>query len=239
MNDYLVFNGISSTDCGALIFPKEIDNAPKRDLKKIKVPGRNGSIIIDNGRYEDVKQSYTGIIYDSEKFDEYMNAMRAAVLGTIGYKRLEDSFKPDEYRMAYFDGSFSPDVIRLWKKMGKFELEFTCKPQRYLKIGEIQKSFTSSGGSLLNPSVYTALPFLRVYGYGLLNVGGYQIRITSNSNPYMDIDCERMDAYYNNTNCNNLLRPADDFPRLVAGKSNITFVNTITRVIVKPNWWIL
>lgn len=238
MNDYLVFDGISSADYGTLIFPKEIDNAPKRDIEKIKVPGRNGTLIIDNGRYEDVKQSYTGIIYDDSRFDEYMDAMRSVVLGSSGYKRLEDSFKPDEYRMAYFDGDFSPKVIRLWKKMGKFELKFTCKPQRYLKIGEKTNEFTTTG-YLVNPSVYPAMPFIRVYGYGQFFVEDYGVTVAQHSHPYIDIDCERMDAYYNNVNCNNLIALDSDFPVLWEGSSEVLMAQTITKLQIMPNWWIL
>ena len=238
MRDYLVFNGVSSIDYGALIFPKEIDNAPKRDIESIKVPGRNGDIIIDNGRYENVTQSYTGVIHDDEKFDEYINALRAVIFESAGYKRLEDSFKPDEYRMAYFDGDFTPDVIRLWRKMGKFELLFNCKPQRYLKLGEIAKEFTA-GGSLLNPSVFSARPFLRVYGYGQLTIGNYAITIAQHSRSYIDIDCERMDAYYGGQNCNNLISMSSEFPVLEKGVSVISFAQTISKVRITPNWWIL
>ena len=88
MKDYIVFGNYSSIDSGTLIFPKEIDNAPKRDVEKIQVPGRNGSLIIDNGRYEDVKQSYVGIIYDHARFDEYITKLKSGLLGSAGYKRL-------------------------------------------------------------------------------------------------------------------------------------------------------
>ena len=238
MKDYIIFNGISSEECGVLIFPKELDNAPKRDVEKIQVPGRNGSLIIDNGRYEDVKQSYTGIIYDDRKFDEYMNAIRAAVLGFSGYKRLEDTFRRDEYRMAYLDEDFSPNVIRLWRKLGKFELNFTCKPQRYLKIGEAVIEFNANG-SLYNPSVYPAQPFIRAYGYGHFSIGDYGVTVAQSSRPYIDIDCARMDAYYNTENCNNLITLDSDFPVLSAGSSDVVFDQTFTSIRVTPNWWVL
>lgn len=238
MKNYIIFGGVSTVDCGAHIFPKEIDNAPKRDIEKVKVPGRNGSLIIDNGRYEDVKQSYTGVIYDHIKFDEYMNVMRSVILGEAGYKRLEDTFKPDEYRMAYINSDFSPDVVRLWHRMGKFELEFTCKPQRYLKIGEKTNEFESTG-FLFNPSVYPAQPMIRVQGYGNLTVGNYQVEVAESTLPYIDIDCERMDAYSDLINCNSLISLDSDFPILEAGASEVSFDNTIVLVQITPRWWIL
>jgi len=238
MNDYFVFNGVSSSDCGALIFPSELDNAPQRDVEKIEVPGRNGSLIIDNERYKDDEQSYKGIIYDSDKFDEYISAFRSLILSEAGYKRLEDTFKPDEYRMAYFSGDFSPKTIRMWKTMGKFKIEFTCKPQRYLKLGEKTNEFTSAG-ALFNPSAYDALPMIRAFGYGQINIGDYGIYIGENQLPYVDIDCERMDAYYNNINCNNMISLESDFPVLKKEETEITFDSTITLLQIVPRWWTL
>ena len=238
MNNYFIFNGVSSEDCGALVFPSELDNAPQRDVEKIKVPGRNGSLIIDNGRFEDAPQAYNGIIYDNDKFDEYINMFRSIVLGSVGYKRLEDTFKPDEYRMAIFDGEFSPKVIRMWKKMGKFELRFTCKPQRYLKLGEKTNEFTTAG-ALFNPSVFEAQPMIRVFGWGQINIGDYSMFVGENSLPYVDIDCERMDAYYNNINCNNMISLESDFPILKKEETLISFDSTVTLLQIVPRWWIL
>ncbi len=238
MNDYFVFNGVSSSDCGALIFPSELDNAPQRDIEKIEVPGRNGSLIIDNERYKDDEQSYNGIIYDSNRFDEYISAFRSLILSDAGYKRLEDTFKPDEYRMAHFSGDFSPKTIRMWKKMGKFEIRFTCKPQRYLKLGEKTNEFTSSG-ALFNPSLQDALPMIRVFGWGQIDIGDYGIYIGHNQLPYVDIDCERMDAYYNNINCNNMISLESDFPILKRGETEITFDSTITMLQIVPRWWMI
>lgn len=238
MNNYFIFNGISSEDCGAYIAPSDIDNAPQRDVEKIKVPGRNGSLIIDNGRFEDAPQAYNGIIYDNDKFDEYINMFRSIVLGSVGYKRLEDTFKPDEYRMAIFDGEFSPKVIRMWKKLGKFELRFTCKPQRYLKLGEKTNEFTTAG-ALFNPSVFETQPMIRVFGWGQINIGDYSMFVGENSLPYVDIDCERMDAYYNNINCNNMISLESDFPILKKEETLISFDSTVTLLQIVPRWWIL
>lgn len=238
MNDFFVFDGVSSADCGAYITPKEIDSAPQRDVSRIEVPGRNGSLIIDNGRYKDTRLKYCGIIYDDDKFDEYIRVLRGVILGDAGYKRLEDTFNPDEYRMAYFDGDFSPKVTRLWKKMGKFDLSFTCKPQRYLKIGETSSRIIS-GSSLFNPSVYPAQPLIKAIGYGRIDIGDFSIQIAENALPFIMIDCERMDAYCDDVNCNNAISLESDFPVLKKGKTEITCDETISWLEIAPRWWIL
>lgn len=239
MNDYFVYGGISTVDSGAYIAPLEIDGAPQRDIQVIEVVGRNGNLLIDNNRYKNGTQSYSGIIYDDAKFDEFIRVFRSIILSDVRYKRLEDTFNPDEYRMAYFDGEFSPKVIRLWKKAGKFEINFNCKPQRFLKLGEKTNEFVTSGGVLFNPTTYDAQPMIRVVGYGQLDIGDYSIYIAENQLPYVEIDCERMDVYYNNINCNNMVSLESDFPVLKAEETLISFDSTITSVQIVPRWWTL
>ena len=122
--------------------------------------------------------------------------------------------------------------------MGKFELKFTCKPQRYLKLGEKTNDFEAAG-ALFNPSIFPAQPMIRVFDYGQVNIGDYSIYIANNQLPYVDIDCERMDAYYGSNNCNNMISLSSDFPILGKEETEISFDNTVTLLQIVPRWWTL
>lgn len=52
MRQYLIFGGECSKDFGLYISGSGAFNAPERDIETVEVPGRNGSLIIDNGRYK-------------------------------------------------------------------------------------------------------------------------------------------------------------------------------------------
>lgn len=53
------FNGQAASDFGLLVSDKDIYFAPARDVSFVSVPGRNGDVLIDNNRYENINVSYT------------------------------------------------------------------------------------------------------------------------------------------------------------------------------------
>lgn len=89
---------------------------------------------------------------------------------------------------------------------------------------------------LNNPTLFDALPFLRVYGTGILGIGSHTITITA-ADVYTDIDCEMMDCFKGSANKNQYVQfSGNDFPTLEPGVNGFTF-SGITKVEVKPRWW--
>lgn len=210
-------------------------DAPDRDYSKEEIPGRNGDLTIDNGRWKNADVTYScGIGVD---FDNNFSAFRSFLASCTGYGRLEDSYHPDEFRLARVKEGIRPDVF-MNGKAGTFDVVFDCKPQRFLKTGETDVAFTSSG-SIVNPTRYDARPMLRVYGTGSFTVGGTTMVITS-ANSYTDIDCDIEDCFKGATNCNgNVQLSSGGFPVLKPGNNGVTFLGSITRIIITPRWWSL
>ena len=89
---------------------------------------------------------------------------------------------------------------------------------------------------LENPTLFDALPFLRVYGTGTLGMGSHTITITA-ADEYTDIDCEMMDCFKGSANKNQYVQfSGNDFPTLEPGVNGFSF-SGITKVEVKPRWW--
>lgn len=162
-------------------------------------------------------------------------AFKQALLAEGGYKRLEDTLHPDEYRLAYLAGPLEPETIP-YNRAGTFALDFGCKPQRFLKSGEDVLTVVS-GGKLYNPTGCAALPLIRLTltGDAKLNVGGVQMSVAGHTGP-MWIDCDLQDAYYNNTNLNKYLT-APEFPVLGAGATQVSWSGGIDKCEVVPRWW--
>ena len=51
MRDFFTFNGINSADYGCYVADANQFDAPARDVESVNIPGMNGSLTIDNGRY--------------------------------------------------------------------------------------------------------------------------------------------------------------------------------------------
>ena len=56
---YFFFNGYYSYEMGLIVEEKSIYNGPQPDFELISVPGRDGDVILDHGRYRNVEVSYT------------------------------------------------------------------------------------------------------------------------------------------------------------------------------------
>lgn len=141
MGNSLVFNGINSSRYGVIISGGGTYATPERDVSVVTVPGRNGDLIIDNGRFNNIQITYTaGISKGFEtKFLPFIRALKAVK----GYARLVDSYHPDYYRLASFRSELVPDVGTIMRS-GHFDLVFDCKPQRFLKSGEVEVPFPDS-----------------------------------------------------------------------------------------------
>ena len=229
------YNGKSSGDFGVVISGQDTWKKASPDLERVTIPGRNGELILTNKRYNNVDIPYKcGII---RNFDVNFTGFINHLLADPGYHRLEDSYHPEVYRMAVFDAQTEPDMTAL-NAQGEFNITFSCKPQMYLKSGELKQE-AYNGNAIYNPTRQEARPLIRVYGTGELVVGSDIVRINE-CNSYTDLDCELQEAYKEQTNCNdNIELDQDDFPSLVPGRTIISWSGGIYRVEVTPRWWML
>ena len=232
MRNWLTFDGVSLKDFGVYINGNQTYNAPARSREVVNVPGRNGALLLDNGRFDNVEVTYHAFIY--RDFSVNVEGLRNLLLSRTAYKRLEDTYHSEEYRLGIYKGNFSADVVE-WLEAGEFDLIFDCKPQRFLVSGEETVEFTSSG-SILNETEQIAKPLLRVYGTGSFTVGSGTMTISS-ANVYTDIDCDLMDAYKGTTNCNGNV--SGTFPTLTPGDNTVTLNTGITKIEIIPRWWVI
>ena len=177
--NFLEFDGENSFDYGVFISGEGTFDAPKRRARKISIPGRDGDFVLDEDSFENIQVRYPAFIVAKNKaeFKEKLEAFRSALLSKTGYVRLSDTYHKDEYRMAaYLEGlEVSP---KLHNKAGDFTLVFDCKPQRFLKIGELETS-VSSGGIITNPTLFESHPLLKTEGYGNININDEPIIVNS------------------------------------------------------------
>ena len=232
MINFIVFNGKKLKDYGVFISGEAVFDAPKRDTTSVTVPGRNGELTLDNGRYENITIKYPAFIVRS--FKERISELRNFVLSQSGYQRLEDTYHPDEFRLAKWESDFSvkPDEALL---AGEFDLKFNCYPQRFLKSGENAIEITSAT-TIINEQMTTALPLIRAYGTGTFTINGVTAQITSASS-YTDIDCDLQECFKDTlaTNCNGNV-VLTTFPELTPGENTIS-MSGITKLEITPRWW--
>lgn len=159
MRNYFTLNGVDSRDFGVYINGQGTYSAPEKDYTFYQIPGRSGDIIGSENRLMNIEITYHAFIYAD--FDNNMAAFRSFLLSLDGYQRLEDSYHPDEFRMACYTGPFDP-AVTVVNDAGEFDIVFNCKPQRFLKSGETSYSFVANAEDI--PVDGTSL---HLYGYSL------------------------------------------------------------------------
>lgn len=237
MMNFFTFGGINSNEYGVHISGSGTYNAPKRNVTMQAVPGRNGSITFDNGNFENITVKYPAFVVNT--LPDSIKKLRNMIGAKVGYQRLEDTYDPEVFRLGIYKSGLDVKTSGYANRHGEFTIEFDCKPQRFLKLGENEVEFAAPG-VLFNPTEMNAKPFIRVYGTGagMVGVGDYIINISA-IDEYIDIDCELMDAFKGSVNCNNKVIFSDDVVDLGPGENAITFSGDITQVDITPRWWIL
>ena len=235
LNNYFTFDSTTSTSLSTYISGEGSFNAPERVYDMKIIPGRNGALAIDEKRFENIDVTYPAFIFkqDGTSFESAMAALRSSLMSRNGYKRLTDTYHPDEFRMAIFKTAIEVDPKNI-NRAGEFDLVFTCKPQRFLTSGETVTTKTTSG-TISNPTQFDARPLLVVTGTGNLTVNGVQIAISKTPTT---IDCEAMEAYNGTTSRNgDIVLTPNEFPVLSPGSNTITLGAGITKVEITPRWW--
>lgn len=234
-----IFDGVSASAYGLVVYGGAVDEVAARDVEAVTIPGRNGVLHLSNGRWNERTQTYKVYLptFDNIGYEGRLAWVRTTYGQTSGYKRLSDTFNRDTYSLATFGDAIAPESLAFRTK-GVCELTFNCRPERFLKTGDVPRTITAAA-TFNNPTGMTAKPLLRVHGTGagVLTVGDQIVYIDA-IDGYVDIDCDLCDCYKGATNCNGNVR-LGNFPTFGAGSTGVSFTGGITSVDVTPRWWCL
>lgn len=231
----IFWNGKSSDDVNVFIEHFPAQPRPAKKYKKTSVPGKNGDLIFEEDAFENYTQPY-GVYINAKKtkVPSAANDVAEWLFSAKGYQKLEDSYDPDVFRLAYFAGPL--DIENIINEFGRATINFDCKPQRFLVSGETETTYRSAT-TIKNPTAFTALPYIKVTGSGAgtLNIAGTVVSFLSIDGD-IELDCEAQNAFKGTTNLNNTIS-APEFPKLFPGDNEISWSGRITSVTIKPRWW--
>lgn len=234
----VIFNGVSSEDHHILVEHPPGYETPERDYEIIHVPGRNGDIVLDKGSFKNVDRKYDiAVASYHQDFTSQANAISKWLHSASGYACLEDSYEPDYYRLAFYNEA--TDITNVLQYAGRATISFNCKPQRFLKVGDVSL-FPKSGDIVRNPTEFSSLPIIIVTGSGsgALKIGGQTVTISSIQSP-LTINSEIQDVYSGTLNKNSTVTFSNGFPKLHQGDNNISYSGGISALEVIPKWWTL
>ena len=247
MRKTFTFGNKSSTTWGLYINGRGVFNSPEPDLEYISVPGRSGDLIYDNKRFKNIQITYPACFMLDNFKTNFRDFKAFMFYGARTYRKLEDDYQPDYYRMASINKAVELSDIDWVNDAGSFDLTFNCKPQLYLKSGDTFTDYLPGTTSYIsNTYHFTAKPLIRTYGSGSFSFDGNVITVASNNYTYINIDCELMDCMSsNNANANSLVTFSrgtfPEMPGVYSGWVQYTIDNIsgFSKVSIAPRWWIL
>lgn len=238
MHNYFTFAGVSSASLGLRVETVPNSDRPLRKVEAFNVPGRNGDIIRSQNAWENVTQTYT--VWGGRNLGDGADigyAIAGWLFAPTGYQELSDTYDPDHYRLALFEGPF--ELENYLTRKGRADITFNCDPRRFLVSGKTATNYTEES-VITNPTAFKAKPQVAVYGSGTgtISVGGRTLRIDSITSG-MIIDGETQNATNAAGTANYNQYVTGDWPELAAGTNTISFTGGVTSVTVTPNWWTL
>lgn len=241
----ITWNGVASDTIGIRIERAATIIRPRRKADVISIAGRNGDLVMMQDAWNNYIQPYDVFFGTGEYLsaETAADAVSAWLHSASGYARLEDTYEPDVYRLAYYVDE--QEIENAITQYGRETIQFNCRPERFLKSGETAVTVSSSNTQIANPTQYESRPLIRVNGSGAgtLTIAGtnktYSVSITGISS-YMYLDCDEQNAYKTaGTNLNNQVTITNgvDFPRLGGGDNTITWTGGITSLQITPRWF--
>lgn len=230
MYDLITYNNVSFSDFHTYWDSSKIFGTPEKQVEYYEVIGRSGDLSISKDRYKNKTISIDCFIR-SDFVRNYTNLLNF-LLSTNGYNRLETTKEPDIFRMAQFVSEVEPNT-GAFLKYGNFTLQFNCKPQKWLKSGELPVEITDSI-TLIN-NYMEAKPLIEVVGTGSIIINDSALALDTNTSTTF-IDCDIQDAYEGTINRNGNLTITNNFPVLKSGENTISMTG-FDSVKLYPRWW--
>lgn len=243
----IIWAGTSNKDVGMIIehYPSVI--FPQRSQEVLQIPGRNGAIVLPYGAFQNYEQSYQAFL-DSKYIGGLEHVMpRVAdwLLGNEGYHKLEDSYFPDTYRMAYYSGG--AEFVSIFNEYGEGTLTFNCAPERYFKSGDFDIALENNT-ILKNPTSFPAYPEVRItpstthsdveLTFTDSNNIAHSMTILSSGFSYgtVGLNMKEHTAFHGSVNLNGYVTGSYDDMKLTR-EMKISWTGNVLSVLIRPRWW--
>lgn len=234
----IVYGGVDSSNYGIVVGESPAFERPNRKQTIVQVPGRNGSVLFQENAWEDVTRTYNvwldEDIANNKSLADKVNEYQAALNSLTGYQMLTDNFEPDVYRLAYYSGGdqFTNEMTQY----GRANLRFVCRPERFLVSGASAVE-VDDGDTLTNPTPFASKPLIHIEASNetiSVSIGGKTI--TAEVTDYINIDCERMNAYRLPVENRND-KISGTFPTIPSGSNTIGITGNYTKVEITTNYF--
>jgi len=228
------YKGIRNADMHLRVLNDVAFASPKRDVNVIQVPGRDGDLIMDNGRYSSVIRSIPCRIEapNHVNVENLISQINNWLTSDAKFHDFEWENDPEFRYLARVEG----DVIsqRILSRYGKTAIDFRIHPIKYLRSSLLERQITS-GTNVFNQFDVDAKPLIRIVGNGniTINIGGRRLELQGIGGGCI-IDSENQTITTLNGQVTLFERMYSPFPVLRSGNNAVTFSRNDIQVFITP-----
>ena len=227
------FNNRDASELGVYAISRPAIVSPERNVQLIEVPGRNGSVTLDDETYKDIEIDIN-CNFKVKKADDFGRRTRMIKSWINSKTDNRLIFNDDLDFCRLVKKTTISKIERQSKYIGTFEINFVCSPFEFLLDGFNEHSLEDCK---VNP-YHTSKPIYHFIGEGMahLEVNGNYININVGQNAYVDTELQ---LTYNgngdivntdlNGNYEKLYLKNGDNDLLIESKNGV-------QVQVKPRW---
>ena len=228
------YKGISSKEMHLRVLNDVLFASPTRDVNMIQVPGRDGDLVMDNGRYNSVIRSIPCRLEapSHTNVEDLINQINNWLVSDAKFHEFEWENDADFKYLARVEG----DVIsqRVLSRFGKTTVDFRLHPIKYLKSMLTPRQI-ATGTSIFNQFNVEAKPLIRLVGSGniTINIGGRSLTLERiGSGCIIDSETQTITDLQGRVTLFESM--CSSFPVLKPGNNQITFDRNDIGVYVTP-----
>lgn len=230
------FKGKNSRDMGIALLSMPTRSLPGRNYTRKKVSGRNGSVVLGDGAYDDVNVKLEFDVIDPAKTAE-VNAW----LSGSGLLRFSD--EPAYAYEASIEKTFNRSSATPRLATQRYQVTWVCHPFRRHYPEQTAIVFNASGGELVNPGTAEAEPLIMIVGSGDFSLTiGMDTMFFNDVQDGIIVDSELMDAFTIDGGALANDHVGGQFFRVAPGKNYVLWEaesstgSSVTSVTITPRW---
>ena len=177
------YKGKNATEMHLRVLNNVSFSSPTRDVNSIQVPGRDGDLMMDNGRFNSVIRSVPCRVEvpNGVDIEQAINNINNWLIDDGRFHEFEWDSDSEFRYLARVNG----DVVtrRLLSRLGNTTIDFRLHPIKYLKSSFVD-FLVNSGDNVTNHFSVEAKPELYIVGSGniTINIDGRPLILTGISN---------------------------------------------------------
>lgn len=221
---FIVYNDKTNLDVNFLVATRPSKPSPEMEYEEVKVPG--GKTLYREKGYKDIAITVSFNFMSKYTWDKDFRIIKKWLLTKENCK-LKFS---DDLEVYYKVNKVTIDTPeRILKRVGRFNVTFTCEPYVYIDQEEMELS------TLLYNDYLISKPIYRIVGEGYLTLNINNKVIKANVGQELIIDTEKGLCYREGIVNNVALEGKYEDMYLLEGENTLSWTDGF-KVYVTPNW---